>query len=1024
MKIKQHRILSTLILCMCHTARFAVFAGTEPLFSERRDEESVTRLARRFFSFIDLERDELASVRSAYGESAWLEALEAYRDFFFERLTEMDEQHWGWMWGYDNLSRNWADPEVPPRAEQWADGDRGLPGEIDWSGFGMHPDQEFHSLLRAYLATGEERFLHTWADVTDDWTLRDSRWPNLAAADLKDADFSGMSLNSRLYVLRAVGIKAPGGGREVPATTLARYLLRLVVDQQPHTVPYLRSNPQNWTTLGATGMLVSGVLLDRLGFKPGERYTREGLRLVESQGATQQLPDGVDQEQNLHYMKHYVEYTTGPVSGLIRDLYPDLRPEAWLEELEHHGNLRMQFALRMLTPRGRYSPGNRRDTRDRAGEAYRAMHHAPAVLENENNRRILDLTWGRDTPQPDFNSEAYPFGGFYNLRSGWGRQDQQGYLFTSPQPANSTWRTRRGNNVFTLSAFDQELIVARQVGTYDEVHSPVRVNDRQQDFHAVIPAWEHRHRMTTAWDQPADGRWHDSERFALAETTYAGPFEDMDGEISHRRKIVFLKEPGVWIVLDHLRAADEERRTFTQEWVLPVQPVNPGRAGADYKAFTFDSIRLDEAEQVIATEDEGMANLTFLQIGTGPLRFEKREVEVEDGGWYRPKLSNFGLIRTHVEGGRDTRLISVIYPRPEGVEGFASAVPVIENREEAGEVLGGSVAMPDGTRIEFRDRGNGPAVMTVAGHRIEAESALVVTAPDGGKSGLIFGAASMEAPDFEFTIGEEGFLDAIPIHRPIQPVRIDPAQPVFHDTLTVRLRSDSEGVEIRYTLDGTEPTPAATLYEEPFVLEGDAVVKARAFRPGVDEVSDVMSGTHATGISRAFFEKRPLRAAERVETAQPGLRSARYEGNWQELFTGLDRLSPVGEARAEGLFDPAPGRMDIPFALRYTGYIQVSEPGIYTVQAPEELILNSIMGGYELRIFVGEKEWYPSTRRHAFGLWTIGLEKGLHPLRVDYVDFRGDTPERYNRPGFNDLIWTGDAPEVRISGPGTVEFRQ
>ena len=40
------------------------------------------------------------------------------------------------------------------------------------------------------------------------------------------------------------------------------------------------------------------------------------------------------------------------------------------------------------------------------------------------------------------------------------------------------------------------------------------------------------------------------------------------------------------------------------------------------------------------------------------------------------------------------------------------------------------------------------------------------------------------------------------------------------------------GVDIYYTLDGSEPTNASNLYTKPFVINKSEVVKARAFLNG------------------------------------------------------------------------------------------------------------------------------------------------------------------------------------------------
>lgn len=50
--------------------------------------------------------------------------------------------------------------------------------------------------------------------------------------------------------------------------------------------------------------------------------------------------------------------------------------------------------------------------------------------------------------------------------------------------------------------------------------------------------------------------------------------------------------------------------------------------------------------------------------------------------------------------------------------------------------------------------------------------------------------------------------------------------------LMVLLETFYPNAEIRYTTDGSEPTYGSTLYEQPFVLEGNIDLKAAAFKDG------------------------------------------------------------------------------------------------------------------------------------------------------------------------------------------------
>ena len=54
----------------------------------------------------------------------------------------------------------------------------------------------------------------------------------------------------------------------------------------------------------------------------------------------------------------------------------------------------------------------------------------------------------------------------------------------------------------------------------------------------------------------------------------------------------------------------------------------------------------------------------------------------------------------------------------------------------------------------------------------------------------------------------------------------------FHSSLSLSLSCPTPGAQIRYTLDGSEPDAAATLYGSPITISSDRIVRARAFLTG------------------------------------------------------------------------------------------------------------------------------------------------------------------------------------------------
>ena len=69
----------------------------------------------------------------------------------------------------------------------------------------------------------------------------------------------------------------------------------------------------------------------------------------------------------------------------------------------------------------------------------------------------------------------------------------------------------------------------------------------------------------------------------------------------------------------------------------------------------------------------------------------------------------------------------------------------------------------------------------------------------------------------------------------VPPPAIQPNGGNFINLVRLNLTTSIPGAEIRYTLDGSNPTTYSTLYSSPFYLFDSATVKTRAFKDGIDD---------------------------------------------------------------------------------------------------------------------------------------------------------------------------------------------
>jgi len=202
---------------------------------------------------------------------------------------------------------------------------------------------------------------------------------------------------------------------------------------------------------------------------------------------------------------------------------------------------------------------------------------------------------------------------------------------------------------------------------------------------------------------------------------------------------------------------------------------------------------------------------------------------------------------------------------------------------------------------------------------------------------------------------------------------------IFIRTLEVTVATVATGGEIRYTLDGKDPTPAATRYTKPLTLTDTATVRAAVFK----------GGRPVSGIACAAFTKVKPR-----EPSSPG-----------KVVNGLDYAYYLNTERRRNVLKPektgtavafdlsARTRKDL-FGFKFHGFIRIPRDGVYTFYTKSD-------DGSKL--FVGDELVVDNGGLHGMTerSGALALRAGLHPITVTYF-------QHNNEQGL----------EVLYSGPG------
>lgn len=955
--------------------------------------------------------------------------------------------------------------------------DVGPPGAVNWTytpeGYGAAeetlPDDErfaasvygfdyfFDRLLIAYVDTGDKQYFKKYIEFLDDRAI--NLWNDIHArgVDVRPGRRGVFMFQHLAWASRNI----PGFREDFPAETLARVLMQFWKYNAGTELKIVRGIVTNrQITMYLNEAYAAAVSFPE--FKPSQYVQREMVRVVESLFSCDVMPDGSNIEHAqlynpavMHAWRYREQFLDAGV--MRRHITP-----AWTMELRDNLVNAARYMMQDKALNGwdwypMYYMVRNKD---------QILAPFPPAYEDPIIDMMLPIAKGLGpiNGTPNFTSLAWPYMGIYILRTGWDKDADQECYMAAPRPYSThTWK----NNLdIQLFAFGQPLLTAQTEG-YGYVRGPGQTNweksfrieqaqkysdpnrrgMHQWDFtpvfvdgcpqigHAGFESMpdEYQDRseptygrlFTRAYDTPLPNRWHESEHFNIMEGTYTGPFAEFvpnpeagigfrgkPGEIkrfiddtTQRRQVVLIKGVRLWVIVDRLSSPADH--TYDLDWKFAQTWSGKTIHGKVVPGFERDEIAFEPEHNAFVTHDVEHANLSLYMNKSAGLTPK-----------YDPQTNHYGA--TFAGRGEHT-IVTAAYPR------LSDAVRLSHYQSVTTKNGAGFVCdLPDGSHVAVMAANTAPASITAG--PLAGRGELLVYLREASGIERCFGlgmhdlsvrgqARKLDAPDVEFTFTDSNPHDIVPIYKPLGLVTILPAADVFADRTRITLSHPAIDVDIRYTLDGSDPMLHSPLYTSPIDLDHPLVrIKARAFRKGITEVPQSASATLASSIHRAVYKKVDWMIATDVPT-KPGLRTRTARGDgYLTTFTPMnlaDEQEKVTATFFEGI-KPDPTH---DFMVEYSGYLVVPQDGVYTIHAPTELIDNNKDCGYDLRLWLGNDkqraEWYPATRLQNWGGWSVALKQGAHALRMLYVDQRGGNFEKSGRE------WPGDHPTIEITGPGT-----
>jgi hypothetical protein len=295
-------------------------------FRQRDSDAAVEALCRRFHSAVDPDARGMEKYREHFRRGEYRQALDAYREFFFAKLTHPDD------YGIPSHFSTFGPVFQPPKMDidvlavneamnsrrLSIQGDVGLVADVGPAGrtrwiprepepgrevssreiafFAMpvrsySPGVAFNDLLNYYCATGEEEYLDRWMDYLDDWCIFGREDFFHSSHNLRMAlETETFAIYYNLLKWRTFLQHRPSFAKDLRSTTLARWLLAAVEDCAPYTIRARRAELANFGAYGTGALARLAIQLSE--FRAMRYFARETMRLAMSSYIQQRTLDG------------------------------------------------------------------------------------------------------------------------------------------------------------------------------------------------------------------------------------------------------------------------------------------------------------------------------------------------------------------------------------------------------------------------------------------------------------------------------------------------------------------------------------------------------------------------------------------------------------------------------------------------------------------------------------------------------------------------------------------------------------
>ncbi|NOZ20560.1 MAG: hypothetical protein GXP25_05660 [Planctomycetes bacterium] len=530
-----------------------------------------------------------------------------------------------------NWRTNPKKPDDPDYTPEWT---------YDLNRFGM-----WRRLGSAYWATGDEKYAKEWMAQLMDW-VKDEPVPYDASCG-RPSTWRTIECGIRMGGIwmetyyRFLG--SPSLTPEVHTTFLKSILehgRRLAIIEKKYS-----ERSGNWVIIENSGLVTAAVMFPE--FKESKQWLKQAFGRLDREFGRQVYPDGCQKELTTGY--HQVCIRCFRAATQIAEHNHVPIPSDYMKKLEKL----YEYDLWVMMPDGRTPPlndGGRGSVRRYLADAAEIFHRADFEWAATNGARGT---------KPDHDSHAFPYGGQFVMRSGWGMDDR--YLILDAGPFGIGHQHEDNLSIY---AWAYGRVLLTEPGNYMYDRSKWRKFVLSTAAHNTLVDGQGQHRRglkeTYAVEKPLPNKWFTGEQLDYATGKYDwGYGPKRDTSVAHERKVVFVKAD-YWVVFDRL--VGKGKHTFESLFHLDAED-----AAIDSKMKSVRTTERDRANILIVPLATKNLSVTIVKGRKDPVQ-----------GWIPSKKRPIPTAIYKKEASCPTTFAYVLYPYRGGTEAKVkvSSIPV------------------------------------------------------------------------------------------------------------------------------------------------------------------------------------------------------------------------------------------------------------------------------------------------------------------------------------------------------------